>query len=251
MKFITLNDTTKSSTAQLHTNQLLPKQYYFSNSSSLFAKLFAATITAIGLTSCVSIPPIEEVASSKVMEPITAPKWSSDMSFKSIDLITDEPTGYDIIEVLDNGNIRAVSKRTVRGKNCTWVNGPDWFSPSRSWENCGTGEWSSGTQNVNISGDNLWPLQAGKKAQYRRTSISSAGTKGTPEVRKCEVSGPVIVSLRNGNYEAMKVTCKTKRWDNTTDTRVWYWNQDHLEIKYRRSNSQKGIIHDTERVFDL
>ena len=184
------------------------------------------------------------------MEPIPAPMWTVGMSADTLDLLTEEPGGYDIIEIMENGDIKVQTKTIKAGKKCTWVNGADWFSPSKSWENCGSGEWGTGTQKVVKSGDDFWPLQAGSKVQFKRTPISSAGKVGTTETRKCEVSGPVNVALKSGNHDAMKVTCKTRRWDGTIDTRTWYWNEEDHQLRYRRTNNQKGMVSDNEKAFE-
>jgi len=208
-------------------------------------------ISLAALSACTSFPEVQDEASINPMEPVPQPVWTVGMERNALDLINGESGGYKVTSVADTGEIELRSKRETEGKSCTWVVTSDWFAPASSWENCGTGEWASGSQVVTHKGDNLWPLRSGAKAQYRRIPTSSTGKTGTPETRQCEVSGPVKVSIRAGEFDAMKVNCNTTRWDGSKETRIWYWNAEHGEIKYRKANSRDGLVSETETVFSV
>jgi len=46
--------------------------------------------------------------------------------------------------------------------------------------------------------------------------------------------------------DAMKVTCKQARYNDHTETRTWYWSEEHGEIRYRRFNTRDGLVDDSE-----
>jgi len=210
--------------------------------------IYIGSLALLSLSACASIPELPEGVASQPIEPIPKPDWTVGMSTDMINLESDEAGGSEIVEVLSNGDLRIASKRESGGANCVWVNGDDWFSPAKSWQQCGTGEWSSGTNKVTIVSGNLWPLKDGAKAVYKKVPTSSTGRVGTEETRKCEVIGSVSIQLFSEDFDAMKIVCKTRKWDNTVDTRVWYWTEEHREIKYRRTNNKKGVIDEFELV---
>ena len=209
--------------------------------------LMSATTLAV-LVGCASTPAILDKPASAPMDPIPQPAWSVGMTRKMIDVESGQPNGYVINELLPDGKLRASSLEPSTGEPCSWTGSNEWFAPVDSWENCGgTGEWISGTQSVElVSGGNLWPLTTGAKAEYRRIPVSSLGNRGTPETRKCEVVGPVALSIALGDFDAMKVQCNTRRYDGAIESRIWYWTAEHGEIKYVQINSVEGVKQDQE-----
>jgi len=204
------------------------------------------------LTGCVSFPEVEDESSDTKILPIPQPQWTVGLQRDFVDLVKGENSGHEIMSISDNGELTVRSKRESTNGTCTWVTSSDWFAPASSWTNCGTGDWASGTQKVIHKGDQLWPLVAGKRAEYKRIPTSSKGEIGTPETIKCEVSGPVRVSVKAGDFDAMKVNCNSARSNGTKETQTWYWHQEHGEIKYRRaSRVVKKALSQSLRLYPL
>lgn len=214
--------------------------------SQIKVLMLATSITLLG--ACASTPNIEDRPASAAIDPIPRPDWSVGMKHEMIDVKDGQPKGYVINELLPDGKVRSTSLESSTGKPCTWTGSIEWFAPVDSWENCGgSGEWNSGTQSVKlVSGGSLWPLTVGAKAEYRRIPVSSLGNRGTPETRKCEVVGPVAISISLGDFDAMKVQCNTRRWDGAIESRIWYWTAEHGEIKFVRIHSADGIKQNQE-----
>jgi len=117
---------------------------------------------------------------------------------------------------------------------CSWTLYNEWFAPPVAWDNCGAAdsEWYSGTHEVEFLIRQSLAIDGWQQRFLQKTPISSKGATGTPETRECEVAGPVSISISSDTTtDAMKVTCKTKRCDNTVDTRVWYWNAEHGALR--------------------
>lgn len=206
----------------------------------------SALAVAVYLSACASMqaPPLFESPSTAEIPPIEFPDFPVDHVHYMTDLIKDEAAGYRVVEKSDEGLNRFESP-----SGCTWSNrAPE--APPVAWENCGqstSSEWYNGTQKVRIvKGESIWPLQAGNRITYSRTPRSSKGRIGTPERRSCEVSGPVQVSLRAGEFDVMKIQCTTRRYDGFREIRTWYWHEDHQEMKFVRWHARDGLLSDHE-----
>lgn len=211
-------------------------------SLTLLTSALIATISA-----CSTIPPIEDRPTTNQIGPISQPEWRAGYTKELVNIQNGESAGYEILNTDTDLGMRMASNRSDR-KGCEWTGSSDWFSPATSWEGCGTGEWSSGTQTVELISGGLWPLETGAKAVYRGSPVSSQGTKGTIVKRKCEVSGPVALTISDTDYDAMKVVCKANRNEGHRDVRTWYWNAELGEIKYRRTHTKDGLLADFEIV---
>lgn len=216
--------------------------------NTISTTLLLATSSAL-LSACVSVPVINDLPASTQIDPIPQPNWSVGMKREMVDVRDGQQKGYEITELLPEGKLRGKSLESSKDEPCSWTGSIEWFAPAESWQNCGNGEWKSGTNAVKlISGGSLWPLKAGARAEYRRTPTSSLGNKGTPETRKCEVIGPVAVSLSHAELDAIKVQCNTRRWDGAIESRIWYWTEQYGEIKYMRVHSSEGVKDSNEIV---
>lgn len=207
----------------------------------------AVLMFATLIVGCASVPPVPERVVSTPVEAIPIPNWQAGLTRSMIDPASGERKGYEITAITDEGTLQARSIATGELSGCSWTNTIDWFTPAIGWEGCGEGEWSSGSAKVELVSGEMWPLQAGNEAIYRHTPTSSTGELGTPETRRCEVVGPVGISVVSlGDVDTMKVQCATRLWDGHTETRTWYWTEKYGEVKYRRVHSRDGLLDDAE-----
>jgi len=66
-----------------------------------------------------------------------------------------------------NGDDRHASY--IRSDGCTWTRATSGFAPATTWSNCP----SSGSSDVKILDDSLWPLQLGNRIDYQVSGTSS------------------------------------------------------------------------------
>lgn len=187
---------------------------------------------------------IDERSIEMTIEPIPKPNWSAGLVRERVDILTDEPSGFEIIEVLENDELRM---QNING--CIWDSSRDWFSPPSRWENCGTNPaWKAGSRSVKQLKGELWPLAPGNTVAYRGTPVSSSGERGTTETRRCEVTGPYNIDVAIGNVDVLKVLCSTRLWDNSMEYQSWYWAEEHGPVKYVKARQGKGVVTHSELV---
>lgn len=206
----------------------------------------AILMAALAVGACASAPTIEERPPSGEVAPIERPVLEPGRIREEISMIDGSARGYEVLGVLDDGSIRG---RSSWKEGCKWVVPADWFSPDNSWEDCGTGSWSTGANTViSSSGDDLWPLRDGTSAKWSYRSRRSTG-EGGRNTRRCKVSGPVAITVRVGDVNAMKVVCRDV-WGGGPDgeTKTWYWTSEHGVVKYTRVHSKRGLEDDNELV---
>jgi len=206
-----------------------------------------AAVSATVLGACVSAGPVvEERPATAEVGPIEQPVMRVGDSIAQVVLV-DEYTGlsgahgYTVDAVDDDGTLSATS-----ANDCSWRQGADLFSPSLAWNDCGKGEWASGTRTISATGGEMWPLVPGNEASWRWSNRSSEGSTGNG-TRECEVQEPVAISVAVGEVDALKVVCVDRTADGT-GTRTWYFTEEHGEVKYIERGGDGKARFDVERA---
>ena len=207
-------------------------------------KVVIALAGVIVLSGCATTQHIEERAGVAELPPMEKLRYEEGDSLVQMDLKNDKEVTIVISEVAENGAYRGTSTT-----GCSWTNDGDFFSPSSSWDNCGTSpNWNKGrTQQVSSEGT-LWPLEVGNKASWKVTDYSNiTGEKGSTGTRNCEVKSVVNITVAMGDIDAYKVVC-SRDYGNRVVTRTWYMNPELGEVKFLRKRSDKGLSSNREML---
>ncbi|MEO1539401.1 MAG: hypothetical protein AAFU59_03390 [Pseudomonadota bacterium] len=126
--------------------------------------------------------------------------------------------------------------RVEEPDGCTWRSSLDWFSPSTSWEGCGTSRnWHTGSAQVSVL-DPLYPLKIGARGVYERVATSHTGRTYTRQTI-CRVTGAEQVVRGNGALSpAYVVACDDGKRVRTT----WYAPDDG-PVAYVQRHAVEGI----------
>ena len=209
----------------------------YSKSNFTITGTGAILIIAAQLGACSAAPKLEERPPVSSVEPIIQPVYTLGTVFKQVSSTDGSAIDWEVIEVDENGGYVG---RNIAG--CSWTKEGDPMSPPIAWDGCGTGEWTSGTNDMTARSGNLWPLAPGNEATWKYKSTSSKGSSSSGS-RHCVVTGPFAITAPVGNADTLKVTCKD-RWGVSTS----YWNAEHGEVRTWRVENEKGLQYDHELV---
>src|SRR5262245_36899077 len=94
---------------------------------------------------------------------------------------------------------------------CKWSENAGVFTPSLTWTDCGG---DSGTQTIEATSGNIWPLKVGNTQSWTLSGEDSAGDSWST-TRHCVVKSTERVTVPAGSFDAYRVEC-TDDWATNT-----------------------------------
>ncbi len=201
---------------------------------SKLLKLATPLCAAIALSACASMPsPIPEQPALAELPEMDSMSYETGFRMDYVDELTGEKRNWTVTDVSEDGTVYA----TINN-GCKWWTTKSWFDGVLGWENCGTGDWSTGEGVATKASEPLWPLADGKTATYSYSLTNSVG-KTDKHTRKCAVS-TANVETSIGPLDAYKVACKDG-YGEGSNIRTWYISPEHGEISFSRWEIGKGM----------
>ena len=121
-----------------------------------------------------------------------------------------------------------------RTDGCSWTRSTQGFAPATNWAKCP----STGTSNVEVLSDSLWPLEVGNSIAYRIQGTSSLIGRAWSSRRTCKVSRTVKIEIVSGVYDTYKVECE-ERWGSRT---WWLAPSVGTAVAYQQRARRTGLI---------
>ena len=129
----------------------------------------------------------------------------------------------------------------VRTDGCEWTRSTSGFAPATKWSGCP----STGTSNVELLNDSLWPLKVGNRIEYRVRGTSSLIGRAWASKRTCAVTKAVKIEITSGIYDTFKVEC-TERWGVRT---WWLAPSVGTAVAYQQTTKRGGLVRqEMERI---
>lgn len=186
------------------------------------------------LSACsTSGPTLPENALVGELSPMNLPTYTIGQQVDFNNELTGESEHWTITDIANDGTVSA-----TMNTGCKWSSSPVWFNAVGTWEDCGTGDWSTGTTTALGAGQSLWPLNDGASAKYRFKKANKAGNSFTSR-RTCDVS-TANIDTGIGPLDAYKVLCKDIN-EGWVEVLTWYFNPEHGEILYTRWKTDGGM----------